>query len=119
MRISLSKDGLIAALDWNRNLSIPGYSIAEWYQLSVCDVLGVLGDAGTESCLKDVNDIDSQLTGGRTKTCFVRLGKNQSQSSMHNAVVFLPNEHLRDRYYRIPRVVLKQLSKIISLIDSK
>jgi hypothetical protein len=119
VRISLCKDGFIAALDWNYTLSTPGYSIAEWYQLSVGDVLGVLGNAGPELCLKDVSEIDSRLTGGLPNTCFVRLGQTKSESSKHNAIVFLPAEHLRDRYYRIPRVALKHLSEIISIVDSK
>lgn len=116
--MSLCKDGLVVALDWNYTRSCPGYSIAEWYQLSIVDVLGVLGVGDGKSNVKDVYEIDPQLTDSKPKVCFVRLVASERAHSLHHAIVLLPAEHRRGRYHHIPRTVVKNLAAILAHVDS-
>lgn len=118
VRMSLCRDGLVVALDWNYTWSKPGYSIVEWYQLSIIDVLKILGVGGGEAHVKDVHEIDPRLTGSQSKVCFVRLINPAKEHSMHNAIVLLPAEHMRNRYYRIPRAIVKNLAAILTHVDS-
>jgi hypothetical protein len=118
VRMSLCKDGLVVALDWNYTWSCPGYSIAEWYQLSIIDVLGILCVGDGEANVKDVYEIDPQLTDSQPKVCFVRLVASEREHSLHNAIVLLPAEHMRDRYHRIPRIVARNLAAILAHVDS-
>ncbi|WP_250486991.1 hypothetical protein [Caballeronia sp. GaOx3] len=110
IRISLCKDGAICSLDWNHNFTHPGFSCEVFDFLTIRDVLAVL--SGPTNVLKDVYSLDSDIV---SKACSVFV-RTKPKSNLANAVVFVADDLLVKRYYRIPPENVKNLEKYLRLV---
>jgi len=118
IKISLCRDGVVAAVDWNSNAQTGQLSWLRFEGLVCDDVLRIVRQGpSNEENTADVFDLNPELCGGLRGTVFVRV-RRPTKVDVHNALVLRGSELLAKRYWRVVPCALKRIERVIELIHS-
>ena len=110
IKISFCPDGVLCSLDWHPLRTSPSYSMVTFDQLTIKQVINAL--SGKENELIDVYQIEPKIVNG-PNTVYVR---RSSKSNISNALVYVANDYLKGRYFRILPENIKNIGCHLELV---
>lgn len=110
IKISYCTDGVLCSLDWHPLRTLPSYSMVTFEQLTIKQVITIL--SGKENELIDVYHLESTIVSG-PETVYVRKSR---KSNISNALVYVANDHLKGRYFRILPENIKNIKRHLELV---